>query len=158
MKLRTVLPMLAVATFALTACASKVNYEEFHKKAVEAVEKAKDVSYSKVVVGGYTKDEDGKKEEFDNVEIRFEKGAYATKSALLSDPVAYASEGILVGMLTALRADMIGEEENTTYYAGSTFKVVSEKDGDKYTAEWNEFGLLTSMDGDGTKYTVKYTK
>jgi hypothetical protein len=33
MKLRTVLPMLAVATFALAACAPKVSFEEFKKKA-----------------------------------------------------------------------------------------------------------------------------
>ena len=37
MKLKTILPMLAVATFALSACAPKVEYKEFHEKAEAAV-------------------------------------------------------------------------------------------------------------------------
>ena len=158
MKLRTVLPMLAVATFALTACASKVSYSEFHEKAVEAAKKAKDVSYSKVVIDGYTIDENGDKDEWSGLEIRFEKGAYATKSTLLSDPVAFAEEGIAVALLTGLRAENIGEDENNTYYAGSTFKVETVKDDKKSVAEYNEYALLTSISGESGNLTVKYTK
>lgn len=158
MKLRTVLPMLAVATFALAACAPKVEYSKFHELATEAAKKAKDVSYSKVVVDGYEIDDEGKKQEWDNLEIRFEKGAYTTKSALLSDPEAYAKEAVAVLMLSAMTADMMPEDEHCTYYAGGSFKVVSEEDGKKNTAEFNEYGLLTSLSGDDGKMTVKYSK
>ena len=158
MKLRNVLPMLAVATFALTSCASKVTYKEFHEKAVEAAKKAKEVSFSKVVFDGYYEDE-GKKEELKNIEIKFDKGEFAPKSEMsLSE--GYMNEVAVAMILQMITADVIPEDEEgkTTYYAGSSFKVVSEEDGKKYTAEWNQYGLLTSMKGDGSEYTVKYSK
>ena len=70
--------LIGVASVAmLTACASKTDYASFHSKAVEAGEKAKEVSFSKVVLSGSYVDEDGKKQSYDNVTIKFEKGSYA---------------------------------------------------------------------------------
>ena len=155
MKLRTVLPMLAVATFALAACAPKVDYAKFHELAVKAAEKAKEASFSKVVLDGYTKDEDGKKEEFDNITLKFEKGSYSATSLTHLDEVAVAI------MLQALVAENIPEaekDEKVTYYAGGSFKVEAEEDGKKSVMEWNDLGLLTSMTGDDSKLTVKYSK
>ena len=154
MKLRTVLPMLAVATFALAACAPKVDYAKFHELAVKAAEKAKEASFSKVVVDGYMKDEDGNKETFDKITVKFEKGAYAATSITHLDEVAVAL--ILQGIV----AQNVPEDKDgkTTYYAGSTFKVEAEEDGKKSVMEWNDLGLVTSMTGDDSKLTVKYTK
>ena len=152
MKLRTVLPMLAVATFALAACAPKVDYAKFHELAVKAAEKAKEASFSKVVLDGYEIDEDGKKQEFDNITVKFEKGAYAASSITHLDEVAVAI------LLQTLVAENIPESDKVTYYAGGSFKVVSEEDGKKNTMEWNDLGLLTSMNGDDGKLTVKYSK
>ena len=157
MKLRNVLPMLAVATFALAACASKVDYDKFHEQAVAASKEAGDQTFEKVVFDGWYKDDADKKQDIGKVEIKFNKGVFVNKTAILSDAELAAKEMAIAAMLNLLTADKIGEEENTTYYAGSTFKVVSEQDGDKYTAEFNKYGLLTSMSGDDAKYTVKYS-
>ena len=155
MKLRTVLPMLAVATFALAACAPKVDYAKFHDLAVKAAEKAKEASFSKVVVDGYMKDEDGNKETFDKITVKFEKGAYAATSITHLDEVAVA---IMLQALVAENIPDADKDEKVTYYAGSTFKVEAEEDGKKSVMEWNDLGLVTSMTGDDSKLTVKYTK
>ena len=157
MKLRTVLPMLAVATFALAACASKVDYDKFIEKAKEAAEKSKEVSFSEVVLDGYYT-EDGKKQNIEKITIRFEKGAFATKSAALSAPVAYAEELVYVAMLEGLRAQNMPKSDKATYYAGSTFKVVYEDGDDKGTYEYNQYALLTAIKGDDSKLTVSYKK
>ena len=150
MKLRSILPMLAVATFTLSACASKVSFADFQKKANEAMEKAKDVSFSKVVVDGYISSE-GSKTEFDKVEIKFEKGSYTTDASLLSKESICA----LAMNFTFVSLAAIEEDEDCTYYAGGSFKVV---DKDKNQMEWNQYGLLTSMKTEDSKLTVKYSK
>ena len=157
MKLRTVLPMLAVATFALAACASKVDYAKFHEQAVEAAKQAKEQTFEKVVFDGWYKDDDGKKEEIGKVEIKFNKGVFVNKTSLLSDAELAATEMGVAFLLNALTAENIPEDEKTTYYAGGSFKVVAEDEDGKYTAEFNKYGLLTSMSGDDGKYTVKYS-
>ncbi|MBP5574617.1 MAG: hypothetical protein J6X50_02600 [Bacilli bacterium] len=149
MKLRTVLPMLAVATFALAACAPKVDYAKFHELAVEAANKAKDVSYSKVVLDGYTKDEDGKKEEWDKITVKFSKGTFEATALTHLEEIGAAL------YLNVMVAQTVGESENYTYYAGGSFKL-EVKDGDTY--QWNEYGLLTSVTGSDSKLTVSYTK
>ena len=151
MKLRNVLPMLAVATFALAACASKVDYDKFIEKAKEAAEKAKDVSFSEVVLDGYYT-EDGKKQNFDKVTVKFEKGSYAATNITHLDEVAYAM------VLEGLRAQNMPKSDKATYYAGSTFKVVYEDGDDKGTYEYNQYALLTSIKGDDSKLTVSYKK
>ena len=150
MQLRKVLPLLAVSTFCLVGCASKVDYAKFNEQAKAANEKAKDVSYSKVVLDGYYTD-DGQKQSFDKVTVKFEKGSYAATDILHLDEVAYAL------VLEGLKAQNIPNDDKATYYAGSTFKVVYD-DGEKNTYEWNQYGLLTSIKGSDSKLTVSYTK
>ena len=158
MKLKTILPMLAVATFALSACAPKVEYKEFHEKAVAAAKEAKEQTFEKVTFDGWFKNDDGKKEEIGKVEIKFNKGVFVGKTAVLSDAEKAATEGSVAFMLNLLVAENIPENEKATYYAGDTFKVVVDDEGDKYTAQFNKYGLLTSMDGESEgKYTVKYS-
>lgn len=158
MKLRTVLPMLAVATFALAACASKVDYAKFHEKAVAAAKEAKEQVFEKVTFDGWYKNEDGKKEEIGKVEIKFNKGVFVNKTSLLSDAELAGKEMGVAFMLNALTAENIGEDDDFTYYAGSTFKVEIKDEDGKSTAQFNKYGLLTSMTGEDGKYTVKYSK
>ena len=156
MKLRTVLPMLAVATFALAACAPKVDYAKFHELAVEAAKEAAKQTFEKVTFDGWYKDGD-KKEEIGKVEIKFKEGVFVSKTSILSDAELAAKELAVAAMLNVMVAEAIPEDEKTTYYAGGSFKVVTEDEDGKYTAEFNKYGLLTSMSGDDGKYTVKYS-
>ena len=145
--------LIGVASLAmLTACASKTDYASFHSKAVEAAEKAKEMSYSQVVVSGSYVDEDNKKQEYNNVTVSFDKGTFKAGNLTHLDEVAVAL------VLNLSTANLVGEEENTTYYAGSSFKTVYEKDGNKETTTWNQYGLLAtvkSSDGDNLKVSYK---
>ena len=145
--------LIGVASLAmLTACASKTDYSSFHSKAVEAAEKAKEVSFSKVVVSGSYVDEDNKKQEYNDVTVLFEKGTFKPTVATHLEEVAVAL------VLNFSTANLVPEAENTTYYAGSSFKVVYEKDGDKETSLYSQYGLLTSVkssDGDNLKVSYK---
>ena len=60
--------------------------------------------------------------------------------------------------LTAMQAQLVGESEYNTYYAGSSFKVVYEKDGNKETTLWNQYGLLTSVKSGSDSLKVSYKK
>lgn len=145
--------LIGVASLAmLTACASKCDYATFNSKAKEAVASAKEVSYSKVVLDGWAKDDNGEKQDFDKITVKFEKGAYATIGGLLDST---AKEIAVAALLNATFATVIPEDEETTYYAGSTFKV-TDKDGNKM--EWNKYGLLTLSQSADSKYTVSYKK
>ena len=146
--------LIGVASVAmLTACASKTDYATFHSKAGEAVEKSKEVSFSKVVYSGSYIDDDGKKQSYDNITVKFEKGVYSPTNVSHLDEIAVA------GVLLAARANLVGEGENTTYYAGSTFKTVYEKDGDKVQKLWNQYGLLTAVKySNGDQLKVSYKK
>ena len=141
----------AAALVLLTACGpSKVNYEKFHEQAVEAVKKAGEKEFA-VTVKGYYKDNDGK-HEMESISVKWSKGAFAPTSALHID------EDTIAIMLNTLTADLVGEDDNTTYYAGSSFKTVYEKDGNKETTTWNQYGLLAtvkSSDGDNLKVSYK---
>ena len=135
----------------LTACAPKTTYAEFHAKAVAALEKAKEKSFTVTLKGTY-KDDNGEKKNYDNITINWNKGSFEATSALHLDEV------FLAVTLTALRADVVAESDNTTYYAGSSFKTVYEKDGNKETTTWNQYGLLAtvkSSDGDNLKVSYK---
>ncbi len=146
--------LIGVASVAmLTACASKTDYATFHKKAQEAAEKAKEVSFSAVTVSGSYVDDDGKKQNWDKITVQFDKGTFKAGNISHLDEVAVAL------MLTGSVAQLIAEADNTTYYAGSTFKVVYEKDSDKSTALYNQYGLLTSAkSSDGSDLKVSYKK
>ena len=154
MKLRNVLPMLAVATFALAACAPKVDFKKFNEKAKAAAEKAKDVSFSKVVVNGEIK-MSGYSVEFKDVTVKFEKNAF---SGSLTDE----KQIMVVGYLNAMRAEAITESKDAVYYAGTTFKVESTSKDAEGKMEWNKYGLLTLLDtksgDDFMKVTAKYSK
>ena len=151
MKLIKVLPMLAVAAFSLSACASKCDYAKFHELAVEATKKAKDVSFSKVVIDGY-ETENGKKQDFDNITIKFSGGVYSAIT------LTHLEESAAALLLTSLQASVIGEDKSVEYYAGGSFKVVGTGDNKDAKMEWNQYGLLTSMSDKDSKLTVKYSK
>ena len=62
-----------------------------------------------------------------------------------------------------LTADLIPEESDVTYYAGSTFKVVSQDEDSKGTMTWNKYALPTAVktsdkDCNQSNYTVSYKK
>ena len=152
MQLRKVLPLLAVSTFCLVGCASKVDYAKFNEQAKAAAEKGKDVSYSKVVLKGTYVDDDGKKQKYDDVTVQCTKRVFEVKSLLNTN----LDEAAAIIVLNFYKAENIGEDENITYYAGSTFKIVYEKE--KQTVEFNEYGLLTSIKDADSNLKVSYTK
>ena len=149
--------LIGVASLAmLTACASKTDYASFHEKAVAAFKEAKEVSFSEVVLKGTSKDEDGE-HKYDGLTIKFEKGSFKATNISHLDEVAAAL------MLSFLTADLIPEESDVTYYAGSTFKVVSQDEDSKGTMTWNKYALPTAVktsdkDGNQSNYTVSYKK
>lgn len=141
MKLRTVLPMLAVATFALAACAPKVDYAKFHEKAVEACKK--DAGYKKVTIKGTEKGSImGMSIElkFDHV---YEKNGDDWKKTKGEDGAA----DLAAAEIFLMKADVIPEDEKAEYYAGSTFKVVYKDGDDKSEMTFDKFGYLTSEKG-----------
>ena len=149
MKLIKVLPMLAVAAFSLSACASKCDYAKFHELAVEAAKKAKDVSFSKVVFSGYYT-ESGKKQQYDGVTIKSSKGAFV--------PGLAADEIVVAALLEAAMASVMPEDNSVNYYAGGSFKITGTGDNKDKKMEWNQYGLLTSYSAKDSKYSVKYSK
>ena len=145
--------LIGVASLAmLTACASKCDYATFNSKAKEAVASSKEVTYSQVVVSGWSKDENGKKEDYDKITVKFDKGAYVTVKGLLDST---AKEIATAAMLNLTFASLIPESEDYAYYAGSTFKV-EDKDGN--TESWNKYGLLVKTTGEDSKLTISYKK
>ena len=155
MKLNKVLPMLAVATFALAACAPKVDYKKFHEKAEAAAKKAKDASFSKVVVNGSVK-YGSMSYEFKDVSVKFESNKFVAGLD--------ANEVMVAEFLNGNRAENILEDKETTYYAGSTFKVEANSKEGKGKMEWNKYGLMTLIDVKAedesyvAKVTAKYSK
>ena len=143
----------AAALVLLTACGpSKTTYAKFHEQAAKAAEKAKEATFSKVVLSGSAKDDEGKTQKFDNITIKFEKGTFTATNITHLDEVAAAL------LLNGVQAVGVPEEKDTTYYAGNGFKVEYKAEDGKKTATWNAQGLLTStVDGDA-KLTVKYSK
>lgn len=152
MKLVKVLSMLAVASFCLMGCASKCDYAKFHDEAVKAAEKAKSVKFSKVVVKGTYVDSDNKKQSYDDVKVEFDSGVFASTNITHLDEVAVAL------ILNALTAQNVSEDESCTYYAGSSFKVVTESDNGKSTVEYNKYGLLTLIKDADSNLKVSYSK
>ena len=145
MKLK-VITLLGAGLLSLTACGAKaVDYNTFHLKANEAYEKAKTVTFETVT---YKQTQGDEKTE---IVVRFEKGAYAVRSDTPLDQTASAL--ILVALLDASMAVVVGENEGMKYYVGG-FKVVD----DDTTATFNEYGLITSSVTKDSKFTVSYKK
>ena len=142
MTLRKVLPMLAVTTFALAACAPKVDYAKFHEKAVEAAKQ--DPGYKKVTIKGSAK---GSAEgismdfKFDHV---YEKDGNDWKKTKGED--GFLLE-MMAAMFVAMRAEDVVEDEDYEYYAGSTFKVVMKDGDDKAEVTFDKYGYVTSEKG-----------
>ena len=153
MKLNKVLPMLAVATFALAACAPKVDFAKFQEKAKAAVKK--ESGYKKAVVKGTEKgDFFGASTElkFDHT---FELDGKVWKLAKGDENLAAeAARGMLEERVTDAAVE---EEKHCTYYAGSTFKVIYEDGDDKMEAQYDKFGYPTIQKGKmgGLEYDVK---
>ena len=151
MKLRTVLPMLAVATFALAACASKVDYAKFHEKAVEACKK--DAGYKKMVVKGSEKGSImGISAEVKLDHVFEKKDGKWQKTKGEDGASAEAAESFLLS-----RVDQVLEDKDVEYYAGSTFKVVYKDGDDKMEAKFNGYGYVVSEKGKmgGLEFDVK---
>ena len=142
MKLRTVLPMLAVATFALAACASKVDYAKFHEKAVEAGKK--EAGYKKFTIKGYEKGSYGVVSIDVKFNHTFEKDGNSWKLVKGEDDLTIKA-AILEAV--ALHAEDIPEADKYEYYAGSTFKVVYKDGDDEATDTYDKFGYPTSSKG-----------
>ena len=133
----------------LTACAPKTTYAKFHEKAVAAVEKAKEKSFSVTIKGTY-KDDNGNKKDYDNVTVKWNKGSYEATNVTHLDEVAAA---ILLNLSTA---DLVGESDKITYYAGSTFKIVQKDDNGSSTTTWSKFGLPTSVKDSDSNLKITY--
>jgi hypothetical protein len=139
----------AAALVLLTACGqSKVSYEKFHEKAVAALKEAGEKEFDVVVKGKYKNDSG--EHQMDNVTLYWKSGAFLPTSAL------HVDEDIVAGLLNLMTADLVSEDENTTYYVGGGFKAVTKTDDASYTKTWNKYGLPTSIKNENNNYTVSY--
>lgn len=133
----------------LTACAPKCSYSDFHSKAVAAVEKAKEKSFTVTLKGTY-KDDNGDKKNYDNLTVKFNKGSFEATNITHLDEVAAAL------VLNLSTADLVGESDKVTYYAGSTFKTVTKDDNGTSTVTWNKFGLPTQLKDSDSNLKISY--
>ena len=141
----------AAALVLLTACGpSKVTYEKFHEKAVAALKEAKEKTYDVTLKGTYKDESSGETSKMDNVVLKWNKGAFEATSALHVDEVAAA---VILNLLTA---NLVGEDENITYYAGNGFKTVKTTDDGSVTTTWNKYALPTAVKGGGSSITASY--
>ena len=139
----------AAALVLLTACGpSKVSYEKFHEKAVAALNDAKEKKFDVTLKGTY-KDDDGE-HKMDNVVLKWNEGAFAATNITHLDEVGAA---VILNLLTA---NLVGEDENITYYAGNGFKTVKTTDDGSVTTTWNKYALPTAVKGGGSSITASY--
>ncbi len=149
MKLRIVLPMLVVATFALAACASKVDYAKFHEDAVAADKE--DAGYKKFTIKGY------EKESLLGVstEVKLDH-VYEVVDGDWKKTKGEDGAGDLYAIKIVLdRASGVGESDDCTYYAGGSFKV-EYKSG--LVKTYDKFGYLTSAKAENLDYKVTWSK
>ena len=135
------------AVVLLTGCSSmkKVSYEKFHEQAVTAHEKGNE--YKTASVSGTIKSESST--------TKIDKMTFThTSLGWVADEISASS--IVVGAVISVEAYALSESDDATYYAGGGFKVENKETKD--VAVYNAAGLITSMSGDGYKYTVKYSK
>ncbi len=139
--------MGAATLVLLTACGpSKVSYEKFHEKAVEAVENAPD--YVKVVGSGTVVYSSITM----NIDCTLELNG-DTWEVTDGDEIS----AVAVLSYAAMTADLFAEDEDTTYYAGNGFKAIIKTDEVEGKAVWNKYGYLTSMKSDTSEGSADVT-
>ncbi len=150
MKLNKVLPCLAVAMFALTSCASKVDYEKFHNDALAV--KAHNYVRATVKVDSKASVLGVSTEIKGTIHYTYGNGWAVVSEDQTTDNAAaitLASAALLV------TAAAIGEDEKATYYVGGGFEVKYESGKD---LKFNDFGLLVSSKDGDTKISISYSK
>ena len=145
--------VIGVAALALLAACgpTKTTYAKFHEQAVAAAKK--EVSYKKVKFSGKT-DTDGSSVTI-NAVCEYKDGKWSmTEGGVV--------EALVVGIFMGMTAELVVEDEKTTYYAGNGFKTVTKQDDGTGTFTWNSNGLLTSAkgkySGGNADITLKYSK
>ena len=128
----------------LTACGpSKVSYDKFHEKAVEAVKNAP--AYVKFTAKGTLK-ASSLSLTLDDV---FEK-----KDGEWTLTKGDALDALVASMFAGMTADTVTNDEGTTYYAGGGFKATK----DDNLAEWNSSGYITHYKADGSDVKFSWSK
>ena len=140
----------------LAGCAKEVSYADFHKAATE-VEKHQ-FTLATATMKGTIKD-DGEETKVDyTCELAYTVTLGVSAWAPKNTADITNKKALLLATFANMTAADVQEESDTKYYAGSTFKVVSENG----TANFNKFGLITSMnskeDGSDYKVTFKWSK
>ena len=150
MKLNKVLPVLAVASFCLVACQSKVDYAKFHEDALNVkanpYAKATVKVDSKSSVAGVSTEVKG------TIHYTYGNG-WAVKDE--DQTLDNAAAIVIASAALALTAATVGEDDSATYYSGGGFKVSYEGG---LVREFNEYGLQTSYKDGGTKVSISYAK
>ena len=148
MKVLNKLVVGAAALVLLTACGpSKISYDKFHEKAVEAAKIEN--GYTKAVVDGKAKiKQEGKTTEytFDKVTVdgftngRMSAAEIGAKIAALA--VAGKEVDAMALTFCASTAELVANSDKATYY--SDLSVATEDDGNKFTLKYDKNGLPTS--------------
>ena len=150
------------SVFALTGChgTKKVEFKEFGEE-VKKLSEQKEFSVEKVKVSGKYEGESFKAF---TVELKSETAPELDDTQKKAYVVAEASASVAI-VYTALAAGyvVVGEDaiKGMTFYVGNGFKIKSEKDGEKSSAEYDKRGLLVSLksskDKKATSISLKWT-
>lgn len=137
----------------LTGCMSKTNYSDFHKKAVEAEEKAP--AYTKATAKGNVKQSIVGVETSIDVDVKFEKnedGDWEVKEGS-------AAGAAIAALYLSYRASMVGDSGDITYYAGNGFKATAKDEDSATSYVFNQYGYVTSAKGnsDSGKLDLTFT-
>jgi predicted small lipoprotein YifL len=143
----------------LASCGTKVEYAKFSEAASKAAEARREVTVKKYVINskgeikagafGVTATVDC------NFKLVYEKGenGYVLNEKESKDYDGKEAGRTAVEASILPTADMIGEDEDCTYYINSLgYKT---KDGD--LTEFNKYGYVTKISSKDLKVTVKYT-
>lgn len=149
------------SVFALTGChgTKKVEFKEFGEEVAKLSEQKFEVEKVKVS-GKY----EGESFKAFTIELKSEKEPELDDTQKKAYFVAEASASV-VAVYTAISMGyaVVGEEavKGMTFYVGNGFKIKSEKDGEKSSAEYDKRGLLvslkTSKDKKATNISLKWT-
>lgn len=141
--------VIGMASLALLAACgpSKVSYEKFHEKAVEAAKL--ESGYTSAVLNGKMKStDDGKSVEYEFKDFKVENmtnGRIDLTKLSLSDLAKLSEQMIFAIGLVSYEAVEVENDKDVTYYAGDTFKVSGKTKEAEGSYEFNKFGLITSM-------------
>ena len=133
------LVVLLLSAVALTGCArgsgkgkgslKKVTYEEFHEKALAAAENRAEAGYTQVKVTGSAVIS-GRSMTFNST--------FDVKDGVVT-VVPTTEEEALASSIVSMTAENIPEDELTNYYAGTTFKITINEDGQKGEALFDKY-------------------